>query len=203
VSATLRQEIDMSIRTMVVALLALTGASQAGAQSFGNPGGLAPDTPRMETGNPAPDHANTQDKLFARQAAIGGRAEVEVSRLAQKKASAEPVRSFAKRMVDDHSKSNEQLMKSSRGVNSSIPKDLDSEHKTLMGELEKKAQGKEFDLAYLAAQIQDHQRTANLLQYELSFGQNEALKKYAAAALPVVLEHLDLAKHHYAELTSP
>jgi putative membrane protein len=192
----------MTIRSMIAALLVLGATAPAGAQSFGNPGGLAPDTPRMETANPPPDHANTQDKLFVRQAALGGRAEVEVSRLAQKKASAEPVRSFAKRMVDDHSKSNERLLKTGRGVNASLPKDLDSEHKALMSELDKKAAGKEFDLAYLAAQIQDHQRTANLLQYEISFGQNESLKQYAAQTLPDVLEHLELARQHYAAVTS-
>jgi putative membrane protein len=174
----------------------------AGAQSFGNPGGLSPDTPRLESGNPAPDHSNTQDKLFVREAALGGRAEVDLGKLAQSKASAEPVRSFAKRMVDDHGKSNEQLMKLARGVNTQLPKELDPEHKTVRTELDR-ASGANFDRAYLASQIQDHQRTANLLQYEISYGQNEGLKKYAADTLPAVLEHLEMAKLHFAQLTSP
>ena len=191
----------MTMRNTLLAIAALTIASHAGAQTFGNPGGLAPDTPNLETGKPPPDHANTQDKLFARQAAIGGRAEVELGKLAQKKASDERVRSFGKLMVDDHGRSNERLSKLVRGVKAEIPDELDSEHKSLASALDKKS-GKEFDLAYLAAQMQDHQRTANLLQYELSYGQNEPLRQYAADTLPGVLEHLEIAKLRYAELTS-
>jgi putative membrane protein len=182
-------------------LAALLLSAHAGAQSFGNPGGLSPDTPRMETGNPAPDHSNTQDKLFVRQAALGGRAEIDLGKLAQTKASADPVRSFAKRMVDDHGKSNDQLAKLARGVNAQVPKDLDAEHKTVRGELDK-ASGRDFDLAYLSSQVQDHQRAANLLQYELSFGQNEPLKHYAAENLPVVLEHLEVAKQQLAAMST-
>jgi putative membrane protein len=186
----------------VIALIGLAAGSQAGAQSFGNPGGLSPDTPRIDTGRPSPDHANTQDKLFVRVASLGGRAEVDVSKLAQRKASAEAVRSFAKRMVDEHSKSNERLVKLGQDVNAEIPKDLDAEHKAFMTELDRKSAGREFDLAYLGGQIQDHQKTATLLQYEISFGQNEALKKYAAETLPHVLEHLELAQQQHAALTS-
>jgi putative membrane protein len=50
--------------------------------------------------------------------------------------------------------------------------------------------------------IQDHQRTANLLQWQITNGQNEALKKYAADTLPAVTEHLEMAKQQYAMLTS-
>lgn len=167
---------------------------------FGNPGGMAPDTPRMDTANPPADHANTQDKLFVRQLAIGGQAEVELGKLAQQKGTSNAVKEFGKRMVEDHDKANAQLMKTARNVKAEIPKDLDPEHKRVRSELDK-ASGDSFDTAYFAAQIRDHQKTANLLMWEISFGQNEALKKYAADTLPTVLEHLNLAKQHYAELT--
>lgn len=62
--------------------------------------------------------------------------------------------------------------------------------------------GKDFDIAYLGSMIQDHQRTANLLQWEISNGQNESLKKYAADTLPDVMEHLEMAKQQYSVLTS-
>lgn len=193
----------MTTTRLVLAVAGLALAAHAGAQTFGNPGGLAPDTPGLESARPPADHANTQDKLFARQAALGGRAEVELSRMAQKKASAGPVRSFAQRMVDDHGKSNDRLMKLAHGVKAEIPQEPDSEQKALAGQLSNKPAGKEYDLAYLAAQMQNHQRTANLLQYQLSYGQNEPLRQYAADSLPVVLEHLEMAQQHYAALTAP
>jgi putative membrane protein len=52
--------------------------------------------------------------------------------------------------------------------------------------------------------IQDHQRTANLLQWQITNGQNEPLKKYAVDTLPDVMEHLAIAKAaiRYADVGS-
>lgn len=185
------------IRISAVAMLYWV-ATAAFAQ-FGNPGGMSPDTPRMDTANPPADHANTQDKLFVRQLAIGGQAEVELGKLAQQKGASNATKEFGKRMVQDHDKANAQLMKAARNIRAEVPKDVDPEHKRVRSELEK-VSGAEFDAAYFAAQIRHHQKTANLLMWEISFGQNEALKKYASDTLPTVLEHLDTAKQYHAEL---
>jgi putative membrane protein len=176
-------------------------SAAAYAQEFGNPGGLSPDTPGLETAKPAADHSNTQDKLFLRQAALGNQAEVELGRLASKKGESKPVRDFAQHMIEDHSKSGDLLRKQGRGVNANIPKELDPEHQAVRAKLEK-ASGKDFDIAYLGSMIQDHQRTANLLQWQITSGQSEPLKKYAADTLPDVMEHLEIAKQQYAMLTS-
>ena len=176
-------------------------SAAAYAQEFGNPAGLSPDTPGLETAKPAADHSNTQDKLFLRQAALGNQAEVELGQLAHKKAASQPVRDFAQHMMDDHSKSGDRLRKLGRGANPNLPKELDPEHQSVRAKLER-ASGKDFDIAYIGSMIQDHQRTANLLQWEISNGQNEALKKYAADALPDVMEHLEKATQQYAMLTS-
>ena len=157
-------------------------AATAYAQEGGNPAGLSPDTPGLETAKPAADHSNTQDKLFLRQAALGNQAEVELGRLASKKAESKPVRDFAQHMVEDHGKSGDLLRKAGRGVNQNIPKELDPEHQAVRAKLDK-ASGKEFDVQYIGAMIQDHQRTANLLQWQITNGQSEPLKKYAAASV--------------------
>ncbi|MFC4308862.1 DUF4142 domain-containing protein [Steroidobacter flavus] len=175
-------------------------ASGSFAQEETNPAGMSPDTAGKEMARPAPEGSNTQDKLFVRQAALGGQAEVELSKLAQKKATDKSVREFADRMVDVHSKSNQQLLKLGRGLNPDLPKDLDPEHQSVRNELNK-ASGQTFDLAYISAQIQDHQRTANLLQWHISAGQNEALRKYSSETLPEVMDHLEHAKESYAMLT--
>jgi putative membrane protein len=188
--------------TRIICIVAASLLSAtAFAQEGGNPAGLSPDTPGLETAKPAPDHSNTQDKLFLRQAALGNQAEVELGRLASKKAESKPVQEFAQHMVEDHGKSGDLLRKLGRGVNANIPKELDPEHQTIRAKLEK-ASGKEFDIAYIGSMIQDHQRTANLLQWQITNGQSEPLKKYAADTLPDVMEHLEMAKQQYAMLTS-
>jgi putative membrane protein len=186
----------MNQRIWMLVLLMGTANAQEGA----NPGGLSPDTPGKEMAQPAPEGSNTQDKLFVRQAAVGGRAEVELGQIAQKKASTDSVRQFAQHMVDAHGKNSQQLMRAGKGLTSELPKDLDPEHLRIRDELNQKS-GKDFDVAYIASQLTDHQRTANLLQWHISSGQNEALKRYSIETLPVVMEHLEMAKEQYAMLT--
>jgi len=174
--------------------------SSALAQEGANPAGMSPDTAGKEMAKPSPDGANNQDKLFVRQAALGGQAEVDLGKLAQKRATDPAVREFAERMVEVHSKSNQQLLKLGKAVNPDLPRNLDPEHQAIRNELDR-AQGQTFDLAYIAAQIQDHQRTANLLQWHISTGQNEPLRKYSIQTLPEVMDHLEQAKATYAALT--
>jgi putative membrane protein len=186
---------------LVVAGGCMLLAASAHSQQTGNPAGMSPDTPGKEMAQPAPAGSNTQDKLFVRQAALGGQAEVDFGKLAQTKASTPAVREFAKHMVDAHTQGNQKLMRAGRGLNPDLPKQLDPEHQTVRNELQKAA-GKDFDIAYIASQVQDHQRTANLLQWHIGSGQNEALKKYSMETLPEVMEHLELAKEQFAMLTS-
>ncbi len=191
------------IRTqMIVALFMLGSSAIAVAQTLPNAGFIAPDTPGMETGKLAPNHLSGSDKLFIRQAAIGGQAEVELGKLAQQKGNSEAVRDFGKRMVSDHSKANDQLMRVQKDADPSTPKEPDPEHKRIRDDLNK-ASGKEFDIAYLASQIQDHQKTANLLLWEISSGQSAELTKYAADTLPTVMAHLEIAKQHAALRSAP
>jgi putative membrane protein len=162
---------------------------------------MSPDTPGIESAKPSATHSNTQDKLFVRQATLGSRAEIELGKLAQSRASAGPVKEFAQRMVADHGKGSDQLARLNRSAGAQLPASLDAEHQTIRDELSHK-QGSEFDTAYLTSQLQDHQRTANLLEWEISMGQNDELKKFAAEQLPLVLDHLDQAKQLMAELTA-
>ncbi|HWM28102.1 MAG TPA: DUF4142 domain-containing protein [Woeseiaceae bacterium] len=186
-----------------IAALAVWGLSTtpAFAQSLGNPGGMAPDTPRMESGNPPPDHPNTQDKLFVRQAAIGGKAEVELGKLAQQKAQSQSVREFGERMAQDHGDANNRLLALGKKAEPSIPQTPDAKHEALRGRLSKLS-GADFDRAYMQAQVEDHQKTVNLLTWEIGSGQSAELTKYAADTLPTVMEHLETAKRVLATLSA-
>jgi putative membrane protein len=175
-------------------------SQSAFAQMTGNPAGLSPDTPGIESASPASNAANTQDKLFVRQAAIGNRAEVDLGKMAAGKSGTSAVKDFANRMQKEHTSSNERMLKAGKPAKVEIPRDVDPEHQRVRDELNKLS-GADFDKAYLAAQIQDHQKTANLLLWHLSYGQNAELIRYSADTLPVVLDHLEHAKREYAQLT--
>jgi putative membrane protein len=173
------------------ALVALFG-SPVMAQ-IGNPAGVEPGTPQSVPGVPAPDHPNTEDRLFARLAAAGGMAEVEFGRFAEQKARSGDVKQFARLMIEDDSKANAQLATYAKKANIPLPSELDADHTAMRAELER-LEGADFDKAYMRGQVVDHQKTALLLQWELAFGQDADLQRFASQTLPIVLDHLQIAQ---------
>lgn len=187
------------VRSICMASLFIVSQAAFG-QFSGNPAGLSPDTPGVETAKPSMDVANNQDKLFVRQAALGNRAEVELAKQAAGKSGTQSIKDFANRMQKEHSSAGDKLMKAGKPTKMDIPRNLDPEHLRIRDELAKLS-GAEYDKAYLISQMQDHAKTANLLLWHLSYGQNADLLSYSSETLPTVLDHLEQAKREYSMLT--
>ena len=64
---------------------------------------------------------SSADREFIMKAADGGMAEVELGRLAVNKASNSDVKTFAQRMIDDHSKANDELKQLAQTKNITLP----------------------------------------------------------------------------------
>jgi putative membrane protein len=178
------------------ALATLAWAASPAAAADGNPGFMQPGSIDVPDPN---DEMNVSDILFAREAARGGRTEVDFGELVKNKAKSGPARDFANLMVEDHTKANQELMGIIDKHKVVLPKELDPEHKAARSRLEK-LEGRDLELAYLALQVADHQKTALLLTWEIGSGQNAALKAFAEKTLPVVLGHLEKAKTTLLEL---
>lgn len=134
------------------------------------------------------------DKNFMMQAAMGGMAEVEMARLALSKSSSDSVKQFAQKMLDDHSANNQELMAiaSARGV--TLPSTLDAKHKNLMDKLTAMS-GAEFDKMYIKEMgVKAHQNMEKLLQSNMNKVSDSELKSFIAKTLPVVQEHLRMAR---------
>jgi putative membrane protein len=177
---------------LMAASVALFVAAPAAAQ-FGNPGFYDPATTFAEPGVPAPGQANATDKLFAELMALGGLAEVSFGNLAADKAADEDVAAFARRMVEDHAKANDELKTAAMEADISLPAEISPEHKAMRETLDS-AEGAAFDLAYMSGQVPEHSKAAQLLAWEIDQGQNAALQDFAAKTLPTVLRHLRTAQ---------
>ena len=147
----------------------------------------------------APHQVSDQDRLFAREIAIGGRAEVEDNRLAIGKVNASTLHEFAERMVRDHSKANDKLASLAKMNDIVLPDSLDPETRAMNRRL-RDLNGRAFELTYVDGQIADHQKTAQLLEWEIDSGKNAQLKQFAVENLPVVLEHLQMAQNLKAQI---
>ncbi len=189
----------MCTLAFIPAALAMLISWPAAAQ-MGNPAGVEAGTAQASPGVPAPHDTNNTDRLFARLAATGGRAEVELGQRAQQKAADTSVKEFARMMIDDHSKANEKLAELATAAKIPLPAALDPDHQAVRERLES-LNGADFDTAYILAQIEDHQKTVQLLEWEIGSGQDAPLQKFAAETLPTVLGHLRQAQFVAAGLT--
>ena len=141
------------------------------------------------------------DERFIKEAASGGMMEVELGKIAADKAQNSEVKSFGKRMQDDHTKANQELktIASNKGV--TIPSDLDKKHKSKVDKLSKLSGG-EFDRQYMKEMVDDHKEDVQKFQRIADKGRDSDVKKFAADTLPTLKEHLDLAQKTDKQLTS-
>jgi putative membrane protein len=133
------------------------------------------------------------DAAFMRQAAIDGMAEVEHGRLAAQNAESADVKEFGQRMVDDHSKANDELKDLASKKNVTLPTELDPKHKAMQDKLTK-MKGAAFDKAYMAHMVTAHQQAVQLFEKESKGGKDPDAKSWAEKTLPTLQEHLKMAR---------
>jgi len=133
------------------------------------------------------------DHRFVIDAASGGMAEVKLGQLAQEKASSDAVKTFAKRMVDDHTKAGDKLKEAAQSDNIALPGELKASDQAAYDRLSKLS-GTEFDRAYMQMMVKDHEEDVAEFKKEVAGGKNEALKSFAAETLPTLEDHLKQAR---------
>jgi putative membrane protein len=138
--------------------------------------------------------APVSDSTFVKKAAISDMYEIQAGQLAQTKATSADVKTFAAKMVTDHTKTSDQLksiIASKSGMKP--PAAMDAMHKALFTKL-KSASGANFDSAYAQQQIQAHQQAVMLFTSESQNGTDPDLKKFATDTLPALQQHLSMAQ---------
>ena len=175
------------MKTLLFAGAALALATTGVAQS------QTPNTTRTQTNAPVVTSSGSEDIEFVLDAAQGGLAEVELGKLAAQRAQNDDVKKFAQRMVDDHSKANEQLQKIADSKSIKLPTEVDSKDKALMQRLEK-LNGAAFDRTYMNAMVNDHAKDVTEFKREANAGRDPQVKSFAESTLPTLEEHLQQAR---------
>jgi putative membrane protein len=135
----------------------------------------------------------SSDADFVQKAAIGGMAEVEMGNLANQRAASDDVKQFGQRMVQDHTKINQDLQRlaSSKGV--TLPSALDDKHRNTVDRLSK-LNGKDFDREYMHEMVRDHKEDVAEFQREAESAQDPDVKAFATNYLPTLQDHLRMAE---------
>lgn len=139
------------------------------------------------------DTPSRADNHFVMNAAEGGRAEVEMGRLATQHASSDQVKLFGQRMIDDHSKANHDLMNIASREGFTLPNKIDRKDQKEINHLAK-LNGPAFDKAYMKYMVKDHKKDVSTFQHEADHGRNPAVKDFASQTAPVLQQHLQQAE---------
>lgn len=133
------------------------------------------------------------DTTFVKKAAQGGMAEVELGQLATQKATNPDVKKFAQRMVDDHTKANNELKAVAGAKNISLPNSLDAKDEATKQKLSGLA-GDAFDHAYMSDMVKDHRADVAEFKTESAVAKDSSVKTFASETLPTLEDHLKEAK---------
>src|SRR5690606_15072927 len=140
---------------------------------------------------------------FVDEASAKGIAEIETAKLALDKSDSEDVRSFAQKMIDDHTQANQKLAEIA-----GQQEDLEiSDNATLMDKAKAMIlqfrEGENFDKDYANNQVMAHEQTIKLFREYAQNGENAELKQFAETTLPKLEQHLkhaqELASTHGAK----
>jgi putative membrane protein len=133
------------------------------------------------------------DAEFVKMAASGGLHEVEAGKLAATRAKADDVKMFARKMVEDHTKANEELKKAASSAGFSIPDKMNEEHQKHF-DMFKEMTGEAFDKAYVKHMVKDHEDAVKLFTRATTEAKNPMLKEFAEKTLPTLKEHQEMVK---------
>lgn len=132
------------------------------------------------------------DPEFVEKAALAGKREVQASQLAIERSESPSVREFAKMMLDDHGRANEQLrtIAAKEGVPAQAALIVDPDIDALRNK-----HGHDFDVAYVAiAGPGAHRQAIRLFSAEARSGHSTELRAFAQGSLPMLHKHLGAAQ---------
>lgn len=134
------------------------------------------------------------DQQFVKEAASGGMMEVEIGKLAQQKGASDAVKQMGEKLVQDHTKANDQLKEVATKVGVTVPNALDPKDQSKVDKLSSLS-GNGFDKAFTKDAIKDHEHDIKMFKEEAKNGTNPDLKNFASQTLPVLQDHLSMAKN--------
>lgn len=134
--------------------------------------------------------AGGSDSFFVTEAARGNLSELQLASLAQQKTSDPEIKSFAARIVEDHTKASNELGELAKQKGIPLPSYPSTDQQNDFDRL-KKLSGAQFDQAYVELMLREHQKDVSAFKQEANVGQDAEVKQFAAKILPTLRGHLE------------
>ncbi|HEX3133584.1 MAG TPA: DUF4142 domain-containing protein [Planctomycetota bacterium] len=133
------------------------------------------------------------DTEFANKATIGGLTEIQSAETALKRNLTAEEQSFAKELIADHKKANDELAAIAKAKNTTLPTGLNVKEQQKLAKIGE-VKDKDFNAKFLEHQITCHKKAIDLFKDEADDGKDADLKAFAIKMLPHLKEHLETAK---------
>jgi putative membrane protein len=167
--------------------------------------GTNPRTPTnpAPTPTPAPNPAATpsqsgdremsNDLPFLREAAGVNLMEIRLGQVAQSRASNAAVKQFGQRMVNDHTRLEQDLSSMASAGGIALNPALTSDQNDKINSLQNLS-GPQFDQSYMSLMIQGHQTDVAQFETQSRNADSPQVRDFAARSLPILQQHLTLAQ---------
>lgn len=140
------------------------------------------------------DAAHTQaEQDFVVATARSADVELRAGQMAVYKAAHRAVRDFGQRMVDANAPARERIHKLAAAKHVDLPSQPSDKQIALLERLQGLS-GADFDRAYMAAMVDMHHHDVKVLEELVKQTDDADIKAYAVAELPILREHLQLAR---------
>ncbi len=149
-----------------------------------------------------PTTMSHQDTSFVKDAYEGGMDEVKLGELALQNASSDRVKKFGQRMIDDHTRLNNDVQSLAASKNVTLPSNIGIMDKASYKMLAAKHDAN-FDKSYISDMMKDHESDIAAFRKEINSGTDGDVKAAAQKALPTLEEHLRMAQDIARELGIP
>ncbi|HSY35313.1 MAG TPA: DUF4142 domain-containing protein [Acidobacteriaceae bacterium] len=195
----------------VLLLAGATAFAQQGAMQQQAPSTPVPQTPgqanapvaNADTGGP-PTGPNYADQAFVEDTLKNNDAQVQMSQLAQQKASSGDVKTFSQRMIEIHTQLNQQLAPLAKQLDVNQNQKPSKEQKKELAQLEQLS-GTDFDTAYIQAMARAQAHSLKRFKSEEN-AQNPMIQKATKMDEPVLTQHYQIlqkiAQTHNVTLAS-
>lgn len=138
-------------------------------------------------------NVTAMDKAWAHLAAVSDKMELTLSKTALTKSQNEQVKQHAQKMIQDHTKTTDELTTWAKANGVDLKATLPPEKQAVVKEIESK-EGAEFDKAYMIHGVKGHRHAAVHFMNGVEFLQNPDLKAFAQQNLPTISQHLAMTE---------
>lgn len=138
-----------------------------------------------------PGQASEQDRDYLMEAHQANLAEIASGKAAQEKGTSQVVKDLAAKLVEDHTKLDEQVQSVAQQLGVDLPTEPSAAQKATAALLSVVPAGQQWDQLWVGSQLAAHESSKDNAQDEVAMGTDAAVTDLATQAGPVIQGHLD------------